>query len=84
MSRRGVVDAQAPPPPCACACSQDLIPLSALAARLNLSEKTLKRWRRLHGLPLIRLTAGGGAYASWSQVERWAHEHVRSPENKEN
>jgi len=74
-------DAQeAPAAPCRCACGQDLIPLSALAARLNTSTYTLRRWHRLHGLPLIRLTVGGPPFALWSQVEAWVRKHMASEE----
>jgi hypothetical protein len=55
-----------------CRCGQDLLPLSEVARRLDMSTYTLLRWHRLHALPLFRLH-GAGYFALWSAVERWAH-----------
>jgi hypothetical protein len=40
---------------------------------LDLSAKTIKRLHRDQGLPLVRFNGGGGGYfALWSEIERWA------------
>jgi hypothetical protein len=50
----------------------DLVPLGEVSRRLELSPKTLKRLHRDHGLPLMRFNGGGGYFAFWSEIERWA------------
>ena len=83
MSRRRVIDQAEAAAPCRhCGC--DLLPITEVGRRLGVGEKALKRWHRLHGLPLIQLP-GVGCFALWSVIEQWALERMaaRSPEHVE-
>jgi hypothetical protein len=56
-----------------CRCSQDLVPFGEVAARLDVSDRTLARWARLYGMPVVRIGgAHGSVFCLWSAVERWA------------
>jgi len=57
-----------------CRCHLDLLPLSEVAARLDVSVQTLKNYHRRYGLPLVRLSPGAGYFGLWSAIEAWARE----------
>jgi hypothetical protein len=56
----------------------DLVTLTEVCRRLELSAKTVKLLHRERGLPLIRLTEGATIYAFWSEIEAWMRKAVKS------
>jgi hypothetical protein len=49
----------------------DLVPVAVIAARFGVTVATVKRWRRLRGCPVFRIS-NVGVYGIWSDVVRWA------------
>lgn len=53
-----------------------------IAAHLNRSVRTVRRWEREEGLPVHRQIHHklGSVYASRSEIDRWRESHSRAPE----
>lgn len=53
-----------------------------IAAHLNRSVRTVRRWEREEGLPVHRQIHRklGSVYASRSELDRWRESHSRAPQ----
>jgi hypothetical protein len=58
-----------------CRCHLDVLPLSAIAARLDRGEKSVLRLHHRLGLPLLKI--GPSYFGSWKAIEGWARDFSR-------